>query len=99
MPVNMEQTNCQFEFQVIGKFEIAAGVHSLHHMNTPLTHDIIEDERGLYSLHTYTAACSSDVLGPAANHPLWLPNSLVPVGNVLFLYISKSLISGLVSNS
>ena len=26
--------------------------------------------------------------------PLWLPNGLVPIGNVLFLHIYKSLISG-----
>ena len=31
--------------------------------------------------------------------PLWLANSLVPVGDVLFLYFSKSLISGLVGTS
>ena len=51
MAMNMEQTNGQFEFQVIGRFEIAAGLHSLHHMNTSLTHDIIGDESGLHSLH------------------------------------------------
>ena len=31
--------------------------------------------------------------------PLWLPNSLVPVGDVLFLHCYKSLISGLVGTS
>ena len=56
MPMNMEQTNGQFEFQVIGKFEIVAGLHLLHHMNTPLAHDIIGYEGGLYSLHIKVAS-------------------------------------------
>ena len=51
MPMDMEQTNRQPEFQVFRKFEIVAAIHSLHHMNTPLTHDIVTDESGLYPLH------------------------------------------------
>jgi hypothetical protein len=51
MPVNMKKTDRQPELQVIRKFEMIASVHPLHHMNAPLTHDIIGDEGGLYSLH------------------------------------------------
>jgi hypothetical protein len=52
MFMDMKQTNCQPELQIIGKFEIFTTIHPLHHMDTPLAHDIIGSEGGLYSLHT-----------------------------------------------
>jgi len=49
--MDMEQTNRQPEFQIVGKFEIATAIHPVHHMNAPLTHDIVGDEGSLYSIH------------------------------------------------
>jgi hypothetical protein len=51
MPMDMKQADGQPELQVIGKLEIGAAGHSIHHMNAPLTHDIVGDEGRLYSLH------------------------------------------------
>ena len=51
MPMDVKEADGQPELQVIGKLEIIAAVDPLHHMNTPLTHDIKGDEGSLYSLH------------------------------------------------
>lgn len=51
MPMNVKEANGQSELQVIGFLEIVAAGHPLHHMNTPLTHNIVRDEGGLYSVH------------------------------------------------
>jgi hypothetical protein len=51
MSVDVKKPNSQLELQVIRKNEMIAAIHPLHHMNTPLTHDIIGDEGSLYSLH------------------------------------------------
>ena len=51
MPMDMKKTDRQPEFQVIRKIEMVAAVHPLHHMDAPLTHDVVGDEGGLYSLH------------------------------------------------
>jgi hypothetical protein len=49
--MDMKKPDSQPELQVIGKIEIAAAVRPLPHMDAPLTHDIVGDEGGLYSLH------------------------------------------------
>jgi hypothetical protein len=51
MPMDVKQADCQPELQVVRNLEIGAADHSLSHMNAPLTHDIVGDESGLYSLH------------------------------------------------
>ena len=51
MSVYVKKADAQPKLQVIGKFEKVAANDPLRHMNTPLTHDIIADEGGFYSLH------------------------------------------------
>jgi len=51
MSVYVKKADAQPKLQIIGKFEKVAAGDPLHHMNAPLTHDIIGYEGSLYSLH------------------------------------------------
>ena len=46
MFMNVKEANGQSELQVIGFLEIVAAGHPLHHMNTPLADNIVQDEGG-----------------------------------------------------
>ena len=49
VPMDMEKTDAQSEFQAIRNLEVSAAANSVHHMNAPLTHDIVANEGRLYT--------------------------------------------------
>ena len=51
VPMNVKKTNAQSELQAIRNLEMAAASHPVLYVNTPLTHDIVANESGLYSTH------------------------------------------------
>ncbi len=51
VPMDMEKANAQSEFHAVRNLEIPAAANPLHHMNAPLTHDIVTNEGRLYAAH------------------------------------------------
>ena len=51
VPMYMEKPDAQSELQAIRDIEIPAAGYPVFHMNAPLAHDIIANERCLYAIH------------------------------------------------